>query len=140
MQFLIETDILNDYLIHRSSQGESSVLRRALAQATCYTTMINAMELFASASDQKSRDATMNLLMVVRVLGFSARYAEPFATLGKEIEQEKKMILTQRELMILAMAKTSKLTVVTRKYFDRYHAANVVTVVRDPAEVPVVQE
>ncbi len=140
MQFLIETDILNDYLIHRSSQGESSMLRQALAQATCYTTMINAMELFASASDQKSRDATMNLLMVVRVLGFSARYAEPFATLGKEIEQEKKMILTQRELMILAMAKTSKLTVVTRKYFDRYHAANVVTVVRDPAEVPVVQE
>ena len=90
MQFLIETDILNDYLMHRSSDGEPSLLRQALAQATCYTTMINAMELFASATDQKSRDATMNLLMVVRVLGFSARYAEPFAALGKQIEQEKK--------------------------------------------------
>lgn len=140
MQFLIETDILNDYLMHRSSDGEPSLLRQALAQVTCYTTMINAMELFASATDQKSRDATMNLLMVVRVLGFSARYAEPFATLGKEIEQEKKLVLSQRELMILAMAETSKLTVVTRTYFDRYHAASIVPVVRDLAEVPVVQE
>ena len=140
MQFLIETDILNDYLTHRSSDGEPSLLRQALAQATCYTTMINAMELFASATDQKSRDATMNLLMVVRVLGFSARYAEPFAALGKQIEQEKKLVLSQRELMILAMAETSKLTIVTRKYFDRYHAASIVSVVRDLAEVPVVQE
>lgn len=140
MQFLIETDILNDYLMHRSSDGEPSLLRQALAQATCYTTMINAMELFASATDQKSRDAVMNLLMVVRVLGFSARYAEPFAALGKRIEQEKNLVLSQRELMILAMAEISKLTVVTHKYFDRYHAASVVTVVRDPAEVPVVQE
>jgi predicted nucleic acid-binding protein len=127
MQLLIETDILYDYLTHEAS--EPSVLRTALSQCTCYTTMLNAMELFRIAATDSEQTAVMNLLMVVRVLGFNSRYAEVFATMAKELEQSEKIILSDREAMIIGMAQASKLTILTKKHHDRYTQINVATVI-----------
>ncbi|MBS1903699.1 MAG: hypothetical protein JSS75_08360 [Bacteroidetes bacterium] len=129
MQFLIETDILRDYLTHRSESP--SVLRRALQAGSCYTTMYNALELFAQAASAPERAAIKSMLMAVRVLGFNARTAEPFAEL-RSMHPD----ISEREMMVLGMARASKLVVLTRTLHDRYAALGAVPVVSMPEEVP----
>jgi predicted nucleic acid-binding protein len=134
MQFLIETDVLRDYLI--SAKSNESVLRKALAAGVCYTTMLNAFELFRAAATEAERDAVMRVLMVVRVLGFNARFAENFAKITQEIETKTGAILSEREAMIVGMASASKLSILTEEHFDRYTSFARVSIVRMPQEVP----
>src|SRR3569623_1498102 len=116
-QLLIETDILADYL---TAAPGTSALRQALRQSVCYTTMLNAMELLRASLNQEQREAILSMLYVVRVLGFNARYAQPFAELTNEIETRTGIIITDREAMILGMARASKLTILTQAHFERY--------------------
>ena len=135
MQFLIETDVLREYLV--AAKGAETVLRKALATGVCYTTMYNALELFRAASGKEENDAVMQVLMVVRVLGFNSRYAQSFAEIASEIEKKTGIILSQREAMIIGMARTSKLTIVTKDYFQRYNSVGIAPVVRSAEEVPL---
>jgi predicted nucleic acid-binding protein len=134
VQFLIETDVLKEYLI--SATDEPSTLRKALVRGVCYTTMLNALELFRAAESKEEHDTVMQLLMVVRVLGFNSRYAETFAGIGHEIKSQTGIILSERELLIVAMAKTSKLTIVSKESFELYKSAKAVPVQRSAEEVP----
>ena len=93
--------------------------------------MLNAMEVLQFAKTSEERDAVMNMLMVVRVLGFNGRYAEPFAELGKQLTS-----LSQRELLIAGMASVSKLTILTKQHYDRYGASGLIPVIRSAEEVP----
>ncbi|MEP7235018.1 MAG: hypothetical protein ABI778_06960 [Ignavibacteriota bacterium] len=136
MQFLIETDVLKEYLI--APNGEQTLLRKALATGVCYTTMLNALELFRSCKTKAETDAVLQMLMVVRVLGFNARYGQTFAELANEIETGSSITLNHRESMIVGMAKASKLTIVTNEYYQRYITANAAQVVRSVEEVPIV--
>ena len=126
MQVLVETDILYDYLTHEAD--EPSVLRTALSQATCYTTMLNAMELFRMVRTSEEHAAVMNMLLVVRVLGFNSRYAETFAELSNELERSKGIVLSEREAMIVGMAQASKLTILTNEHLERYNQIGIVQV------------
>lgn len=114
-QFLIETDVLREYLVSRNS-----LLRSALSQGVCYTTMYNALEIFRLAKSEAEREVVKNMLSVVRVLGFNYRYAEQFASIITDIEEKSKTDITEREALIIGMAKTSKLVILTREHFDRY--------------------
>lgn len=131
MQFLIETDVLREYLVSRSS-----LLRSALREGVCYTTMYNALEIFRLAKNEAEREVVKNMLSVVRVLGFNYRYAEQFALIIKEIEVQSDTEITEREALIIGMAKTSKLTILTREYFDRYKSLRGVDVAREAVTVP----
>jgi len=135
MQFLIETDVLREYLI--AEKGVETLLRKALAKGVCYTTMYNALELFRAAHSKEESDAIMQMLMVVRVLGFNARYAQSFSEAAIEIEKKTGISLTNREAMIIGMAKISKLSILTKDFFRRYKAAEAVPVVCSSEEVPV---
>ncbi len=130
MQFLIETDILTDYLHH--SGAETSVLRKALARGVCYTTMLNAFEVFRSATSKDEERVILQMLTAVRVLGFNARTAQPFALLAREATIE----LSDRDAIILGMAQASKLVVLTNKLYEQYSKAAIVNVLRSPDEVP----
>ena len=134
MQFLIETDVLREYLI--SAKSGESILRKALAAGVCYTTMVNALELFRAASSSEEHDAVMQTLMVVRVLGFNSRTAENFATISREIETKTGIIISGREAMIVGMAKTSKLTILTIDFFERYKSFGAAPVLQSAQEVP----
>jgi hypothetical protein len=125
-QLLIETDVLAEYLT--ALPGEKTLLREALKTTVCYTTMLNAMELFRAASTTEQRASVLQMLYVVRVLGFNARYAEPFAEFGEQIEHETGNVLTDREALVLGMARASKLAVLTRSFFDRYSTFKIVPV------------
>ncbi len=134
MQFLIETDILKEYLI--APKGAETVLRKALSSGVCYTTMVNALELFRACSTKEETDAVLQMLMVVRVLGFNARFAQSFAGIAHEIEKETGILLSNREAMIIGMANASKLTIVTKEFFERYTSAKAAPVVHSAEEVP----
>lgn len=131
-KFLIETDILAEFLIAGPSiEGgravppeEPSLLRRALGVSVCYTTMLNVMELFRATASDPERNAIAALLRLVRVLGFHARYARPFAEYARTFDD----LATDRETMILGMAKISDLTVLTKFHFDRYRHLGIVNV------------
>lgn len=114
-QFLIETDVLREYLVSRNS-----LLRSALSEGVCYTTMYNALEIFRLAKSEAEREVVKNMLSVVRVLGFNYRYAEQFASIIIDIEEKSKTDITEREALIIGMAKTSKLVILTREHLDRY--------------------
>ena len=130
-QFLIETDVLREYLV-----SHSSLLRSALREGVCYTTMYNALEIFRLAKSEAEREVVKNMLSVVRVLGFNYRYAEQFALIIKEIEGQSDTDITEREALIIGMAKTSKLTILTREYFDRYTSLHGVDVASEALTVP----
>jgi len=134
VQFLIETDILKEYLI--AATGEETVLRKALAAGVCYTTMVNALELFRACTSKEETDTVLQMLMVVRVLGMNARYGQSFAELSHAVEKETGLILTNREAMIIGMAKASKLTIVTKEFYERYTSVMAVPIVRSAEEVP----
>src|SRR5438094_438331 len=134
MQFLIETDVLRDFLI--AEKGEVTLLRKALAIGTCYTTMLNALELFRAARTSEETDAVMQVLMAVRVLGFNSRYAETFAQLSAEIEKQSGVRLSDREAMIAGMAQASKLVILTKEFFHRYKSFRIVPVRQNAEEVP----
>lgn len=134
MQFLIETDVLCEYLI--AAKGEETVLRKALAMGVCYTTMYNALELFRAAKTKEESDVIMQMLICVRVLGFNSRTAQSFAEMAIEIEEKTGLVLSHRESMMIGMARTSKLTILTKENFERYNAANAVPVAFSAQEVP----
>jgi hypothetical protein len=130
-QFLIETDVLREYLVSRNS-----LLRSALSEGVCYTTMYNALEIFRLAKNEAEREVIKSMLSIVRVLGFNYRYAEQFALIIKEIEDQSSTDITERETLIIGMAKTSKLTILTREYYGRYLSLHGVDVASEAVTVP----
>lgn len=130
MQFLIETDILLEYLHHSGS--EPSILRHSMAKGVCYTTMLNAFEVFRIAKTKEEEQVVLNMLTVVRVLGFNARYAQTFAEVARQARTE----LTDRDAIILGMAQASKLVIITDTLYEQYSRAEIVNVMRSPDEVP----
>jgi hypothetical protein len=130
-QYLIETDVLHEYLVTKNS-----LLRTALSEGVCYTTMYNALEMFRLAKNEGEKEVVKNMLSVVRVLGFNYRYAEQFALIINEIEEKSKTILTEREALIIGMAKTSNLTILTRELYGRYSLLVGVNVEQGTATVP----
>jgi hypothetical protein len=129
-QLLIETDILADYLL--APPGEATLLRTALRQVRCYTTMLNALELFRAASDAFEREAILAVLTLVRVLGFPARTAETAALALFEANVLNKssasVHIQTRESIVLGLAHASKLGILTRTYNTRYRQLGIVPI------------
>lgn len=115
MDFLVETDIIVEYLT-----SEDSLMRKALSQGVCYTTFSNALELFAAARTSQEEEAIGQALMSLRLLGLNWRNAKPFAEIARRIEERSGEKLSQREMIVVGMADSSRLTILTKKYFDRY--------------------
>ena len=132
-QLLIETDVLADCLL--AAPGEQSMLREALQTHVCYTTMLNALELFRAATDSTERALVLQLLHLVRVLGFNARTAEPYSELAEEIERTTGQRISDRDIMILGMARASKLAILTRTRFRRYAETKTVQVLSELSPV-----
>jgi hypothetical protein len=112
---LVETDIIVEYLTQ-----EHSTLRQALCREVCYTTFNNALELFAAARTPTEEQAIQQALMSMRLLGLNWRNAKPFADTAHRIEARSGKKLSEREIVIVGMAEMSKLTILTKKHFDRY--------------------
>ena len=69
----IHTDIIVEYLIHHGKHAPA--LRIAMMKFFCYTTVFNAIELFARASTGPERNAVMAAMGAMKILGLNAKQA-----------------------------------------------------------------
>lgn len=103
-EFLIETDILADHLSHMGE--DESDLELALQTGVCFTTVINASELFYSIADLTEKDIIYNLLKSLKVLGIHSRYSIAVPEFSDKTE-------TARDALLCATAKINKLPILT---------------------------
>lgn len=95
--------------------------------------MLNAYELFAAARNETEHQHIYSALSLVRVLGFNARTAAPFAALSQKLERERGIKLSMRDAFVLGMAQQSKLSILTQNNYDLFSSAHTVPVIRDVA-------
>lgn len=104
----MDTDILLEHLTH-SDPGEKatfSLLEILLSEESCFTSVINAAELFTSCEDSHERTAVRSLLNGLNVLGVHSRYA-------LEAESELFSGLSSDKALFLATAKVNKMKIAT---------------------------
>jgi predicted nucleic acid-binding protein len=75
---IIDTGIIVEHLMGTVSP---SVLRRALSKMLCYTTVVQAAELFAMAGSERERGAVQDALAPLKILGLNARSAPHLGSL-----------------------------------------------------------
>lgn len=115
---LVETDILADFLT--APPGEASLLRLLLAELPCYTTYVQAAELYACAAGEDDLRLIEPALFGVRVLGASARYAQTTGQLLREAAGQGGPAPAWREVLTAAIAVEARLPVVTKKFLQNY--------------------
>lgn len=71
--FLIDTDVLYDHLIHKDEKT-ISFLTSLMIKGECFTTVMNASELYFSAKTEEQKIAIKKLLYALKVLGLNSRY------------------------------------------------------------------
>ena len=72
LEFLIDTDILIDHLVTNENM---SLLEKIMQKGNCFTSAINASELYFSAKDKTSKLCVDKLLRALKVLGINSRYS-----------------------------------------------------------------
>lgn len=71
-EFLIDTDLLIDHL---TTKAKISKLEFLMQKGNCFTTAINASELYYLAQDKKNKLHVDKLLRAIKVLGINSRYS-----------------------------------------------------------------
>jgi hypothetical protein len=122
-EFLVETDLLLEYLTHNSS-GITS-LEKAMTKGICFTTVINASELFFAASTDLERKSVQDLLASLKILGLNSRYS-------LKISKFFNKVATTRDAIMCVVAEINKLPILTSR-IDRYKQSGIKII--DPLEL-----
>ncbi|MCL4550979.1 MAG: PIN domain-containing protein [Bacteroidetes bacterium] len=113
IEFLVETDILVDHLIH-DDFSKLSDLELAMTKGICFTTVINSSEMYFHSSTEKEKHAVDGVMRAVKVLGIHPRYS-------LNISEFFNKVASTRDAMICSLAKINKLPILTAqisKYKD----------------------
>jgi hypothetical protein len=73
-KYLLETDILIDYLTFDNSGGEPFLLT-LMQKGICFTSVLNASELFMLVKTDFEKEKVRDLLNSINVLGLHSRYS-----------------------------------------------------------------
>ncbi len=73
-KFLLETDILIEYLTFNNS-GSKPFPLKLMQKGICFTSVLNASELFMAAKTDFEKEKVRDLLNAINVLGLHARYS-----------------------------------------------------------------
>jgi len=114
-QVLIDTEIFIDHL---TTNKKESSLMKLLGRYNCFTTVINAMEIYEKVGRQNKRYADM-VLYPLKVLGIPSRYAEKVIDIMELSKIKKNKSL--RDILIVMMAVQNDLILATfdiKKYSD----------------------
>lgn len=114
---LVETDVLAGYLIAPATAP--SVLRLLLQSATCFTTFINAAELYSLPTNDEEQRMIERALFGLKILGASGRYAKTIGALLSSLETPGN-IVDHRTAIIAGMCREGRLPVVTDSRYDVY--------------------
>ncbi len=115
-QILVDTDILFDHLI---TDEKKSTLTKLMSRYDCFTTVINAIEVYEFAGKENKRYADM-MLYGFKVLGIHSRYAEKVADLILDAKS-RNLNWNLRDALIVMMAVQNKLILATfneKKYLN----------------------
>lgn len=100
----LETDVLVQYLIEKKE--DSSILLNLMQNSICFTSVINASELFYAAKTESQKDSVQKVLTGLKVLGMHSRYS-------LLINKYSSLVNTVRDALICVLADNNKLPVVT---------------------------
>ena len=100
----LESDILADYLMDKNS-GDS-ILLKIMQNSICFTSVINASELFFAAKSEIEKDSVQKVLTGLKVLGMHSRYS-------LLINKYSSLVNTVRDALICVLADYNKLPIVT---------------------------
>jgi predicted nucleic acid-binding protein len=107
-QILVDTDILFEHLI---TQEKESTLLKLMKRYDCFTTVINAIEIYEMVGRENKKIADM-MLYGLKILGIHSRYAEKVAEV---IEHSKKLRndWNLRDALIVMMSIQNRLILAT---------------------------
>lgn len=103
--YLVDTDILYEHLIHHK-KNKNSFLTSLMTKGECFTTILNASELYFSATTEEHRVAIKKLLYGLKVLGLNSRYA-------LDIPQYSDKFNNYRECLFYIVAEKNNLIIAT---------------------------
>lgn len=112
MGILVETDVIVEYLT--AAPGVQPLLRSLLAATTCFSTFIQASEIYSVCTSAEERSSVDRALFGLKILGASSRYSK---TIGDVLSSLGTM-RGHRTAIVAAMALESRLPVVTDTHFD----------------------
>ena len=108
--FLIDTDILYDHLTH-NQKNERSFLTTLMTKGECFTTVLNASELYFSAKSDEEKLTIKKLLYSLKVLGLNSRYSLDIPLYSEKFNNYREClfyIVAERNNMIIATNSPSK--------------------------------
>lgn len=113
---LLETDVIVEFLA--TPDPTPTLLRRLLQCTTCFTTFIQAAEIYSVVRDDQERRIVERALFGLKILGASGRYA---ATIGRLLASSQAGTIeagapNHRAAIVAAMAIESRLPVITNNY------------------------
>ncbi|MCF8261317.1 MAG: PIN domain-containing protein [Melioribacteraceae bacterium] len=109
-EYLIETDVLIDHIEHET-EGESK-LEELMKSGKCFTTVINSAEIYFSVKSVHEKESVDKLMYAIKVIGMHSRYSLMVGEFSDKVTNV-------RDALILTIAKSSKLSIVTFNK-DRY--------------------
>lgn len=121
---LVETDLLAEYLL--AGPGEPTLLRALLESITCYTTFVQAAELYSTVRDDNERRLVDRALFGVKILGASSRYAKTIGVILSSYPH----VGGHRRAVVGAIALESRLPVVTDVYYRELSSVSGLRVVQ----------
>ena len=113
IEFLVETDIIVEHLVQNDVPVFSD-LELAMSKGICFTTAINASEIYFRCTNEKEKNAVDSVMQAVKVLGIHPRYS-------LNISEFFNKVASTRDAMICSLAKINKLPILTAqisKYKD----------------------
>lgn len=78
-KLVVHTDVIVEYLLHH--EPKPPLLRQLMMKFFCYTTVFNAIELFALAGNARERKAVEDSLSAMKILGLNSKHAKRFGPL-----------------------------------------------------------
>ncbi|MFN3872935.1 MAG: PIN domain-containing protein [Ignavibacterium sp.] len=108
--YLIDTDILYDHLTH-NQKNERSFLTTLMTKGECFTTVLNASELYFSAKSDEEKLTIKKLLYSLKVLGLNSRYSLDIPLYSEKFNNYREClfyIVAERNNMIIATNSPSK--------------------------------
>jgi len=123
VKYLLETDILVDYLI----SNDKNYLINLMQTGICFTTVLNAAELLAACQNDNEKYLVRSVLDSLKVLGLHSRYALSVPEFSEKTENV-------RDALFAVVSLINKLPIVTINT-ERYKKTNMKII--HPQEVGV---
>lgn len=73
-EYLIDTDIIQEHLTNKSYK-EESYLELLMQNGLCFSTVLNASQLLYNAQSKSARQAIIDVLSAMKILGIHSRYS-----------------------------------------------------------------